>query len=259
MVNTNYSVASLLSSIYNTNASSLSDSLERIASGKRIVNPSDDFGGYLTAEGFQTDINNYTTVKQGIQAGKSLADYAKGVGNQILADLSHLQDLYEQNAATTDTNKTAAYAADFSATVSRIDDAIANSYYDGIQVYQAANLKDVAVNAENSSLVVAITPTAAATDSANWAITDAANLATAITDAQTYLAELSSWSTELDNASKLADTAVSSKQAAISAITDINEVMEMSALTNLQVRGQAAVAMMTQSNIAQAQLARLFS
>jgi len=258
MITTNYSIASQLSNIYQTNGQALSDTMSRIASGKRIQNPSDDFAGWLKANSFQTDVNNYTNVKQDIQAGKSLADYAVGVGNQIVEDITQMQTLATEYAATNDAQKQAAYKDQFTAIQSRVTDEATNAVYDSVSVYATGALKSVSVNGENAALVVNMTTTNSATPANLNNIQDTTGISNELTAAQTYLDEMTSFSTELANFSKIADTAVSSKQAAISAITDINEVVEMSNETNLQVRNQAAVSMMTQANVSQAQLARLF-
>jgi flagellin len=266
MINATSSVASLLSNIYNTNSTALSQSLTKIASGKRIQDPSDDFAGYLKASSFQSDISGYTTIKAGLQSGKSLTDYAKTTGNQIMADLTDMKELATQwasaNAAnSSDTDTLNGIQAKFDAIVTRIADLKANATYDGTAVYASGSLGSFQVNAEDSALVVDVNIANVADEGNVNDITDAnavTDIQTELTEAAKYVSQVESFGKEISNYMALADVAISSKQAAMSAITDIDEVKEMANLTNLQVRQQASVAMMSQANASQAAIARLF-
>jgi flagellin len=266
MINTNYSVASLLSNIYNTNASAIQQSQTMIASGKRIQNPGDDFAGYIKAQALQTDITAYTDVKSGLQNAKGLTDYAKTTGNQILTDLTDMKTLATQWAAansanSSDTDTLNGLKAKYDAIVTEITDLKTNATYNGTAVYAASSLGTFQVNGEDNTLVVDVSPTSVANEAnvnditAGNAVT---NLQTEITAGEKYVSQADSFGNEISSYMTLADVAVSSKQAAMSAITDVDEVKEMANLTNLQVRQQAAVSMMSQANASQAAIARLF-
>lgn len=266
MINTNYSTASLLSNIYTTNATAMSQSLSKIASGKRIQNPSDDFAGYLKASAFQTDITGYTNVKADLQNGKGLTDYAKATGNQIVEDLTDMKALATQWAAantanSNDTETLNGLQAKYDAIVTQIADLKTNATYNGTAVYAASSLGTFQVNAEDNSLVVDVNVANVADESNVNDITSAtavADLKTEIVEGEKYVSQAESFGKEISSYMTLADVAVSSKQAAMSAITDVDEVKEMANLTNLQVRQQAAVSMMSQANSSQASIARLF-
>jgi flagellin-like hook-associated protein FlgL len=267
MINTNYSVASLLSNIYNTNASAIQQSQAMIASGKRIQNPSDDFAGYIKAQAMQTDISGYTDVKAGLQNAKGLTDYAKTTGNQILADLTDMKSLATQWAAanaanSSDTDALNGLQAKYDAIVTEITDLKTNATYNGTAVYAASSLGTWQVNGEDSSLTVDVSPSNVANEANVNDITSAnavADLKTEITEGEKFVSQADSFGREINNYMKLADVAVSSKQAAMSAITDVNEVTEMANLTNLLVRQQASVSMMSQANASQAAIAKLFA
>jgi flagellin len=266
MISTNYSVASLLSNIYNTNATAMSQSLSKIASGKRIQDPSDDFAGYLKASVFQADITGYTDIKAGLQNGKGLTDYAKTTGNQIVEDLTDMKALAKQWAAANaananDTDTLDGLQSKYDAIVTRIADLKTNATYNGTAVYAASSLGTYQVNAEDNSLVVDVNIANVANEANVNDITDAnavTDIQTELVEAAKFVSQADSFGKEISNYMKLADVAVTSKQAAMSAITDIDEVKEMAALTNLQVRQQASVSMMSQANASQAAIARLF-
>lgn len=250
--------------IYQANRAELETSLARIASGKRIQNPSDDFAGYLKAQDLETDIEGYQTVKQNIQEAKGLVDYAAQVGNDLVADfnkLKTLKDLYTQAGDSGDLTAQSAYEAEYEATITRIYEEKTESYFNNVKVYRAGvQLETVKVNPENSSLAISVQATAVGNEAA---ISNIANVADGdiqneLANAQTYAEQMTSFSTELQQQINLADTAINSKEATISAITDIDEVQEMSNLIALQVRQQATLAMMAQANALQGYVARLY-
>lgn len=264
MVNSTASVASLLSNIYSTNNSALSDSLSRLASGKRVQNPGDDFAGFVRASGLNTDVAGYNLIKQDLQDAKALVSYAKGVGNDVAEDLQRmkeLKDLYDKTP-TSDPDRQNGYKAEYDAIVDRIGNTTSNSYYDDVQVYASggAGLKQVDLNSDNASVEMNIAATAVGattglTNIANAASTDMDN---SIHNAQTYVAELESYSKEIDRSLKLTDTVIAGKTATVSAIVNVDEMKEITNVTNMQVRQQATVSMMAQANSTQAGIARLF-
>ena len=263
MINTNTSVASLLSNIYQSNAQSLTDSMTKIASGKRVQNAGDDFAAYIRASDLNSDISGYTTIKQNLQDAKSLVSYSQGVGNNIVSDLTTLKQLAQSYQSTTDADQQASDKAQYDQIIQRITDTKTNSYYDTTQVYTSgATLKSVGINASNSSLTMNIATTA--NDTANeTAINNIANVTTTgiqneINNSETYVSEMQSFGTQIDRQLALSDTIISSKQATVSALTDVDEAQEMTKITNLQIRQQATASMMAQANSAQVAIARLF-
>ena len=253
---------SALTTIYNSNNQAIADSLTRIASGKRVHVPSDDFAGYARASSLQSDATAYEAIKQNILEVKGVADYASEVGNDLVEDfdrLKELQDLYTK--ASGDSVKQAAYSAEYDATINRINDVIDDSYYDDVQIYRAGVLlKSVELNPENSSLAIDIQATAVGDTASisNIANADASDIQNEINNAQVYVAEMESFATLLQRQYNLTDTIISSKESTISAIVDIDEVKELSALTMLQVRQEATISMLAQANILQGYAAQLY-
>src|SRR5512136_2291902 len=130
MVITNTSTASLLSNIYSANSDTLTSSLSKLASGKRVQSAGDDFAAYVRAAGLNTDITTYQNTRQDLQNAKGAVDYSLGVGNAVLEDfqrLSDLQDLYNAAGATTD--QQAAYSTEYDAIVNRISETTTNAAY----------------------------------------------------------------------------------------------------------------------------------
>jgi flagellin len=140
MVITNTSTASLLSNIYSSNADALSSSLTKLASGKRVQNPGDDFAAYIRASGLNTDVTAYQGIRQDLQNAKGMADYAAGVGNAVLEDLTRLQELQDLYNGTTDTDKQTAYSTEYDTIKARVTNTIADSVYDGTAVYATGSI-----------------------------------------------------------------------------------------------------------------------
>jgi flagellin len=255
MVISNSSTASMLSNIYTSNSDSLSASLGKLASGKRVQSAGDDFAAYVRASGLRTDIATFQNTRQDLQNAKGAVDYSVGVGNAVLEDLTRLKELQDLNtAAAGDADKQAAYSSEYDAIVNRVNNTIDNSAFDGQAVYGTASIisaGSINVTATNSATNTSVT--------AGGITTDAANMATAISAAQTYVADLSSFQTAVNREMKLNDTIIAGKDATISALINVDEVEELAKVTNLQVRQQATVSMMSQANVSQSLLARLFS
>jgi flagellin-like hook-associated protein FlgL len=250
-----------LASIYNANTTAIAAAMARIASGKRIQAPGDDFAGFARASALQSDVAEYQQVKQNLQDIKGFTDYAAGVGNNIVSDLDRLKELQSLYTTSGDPVAQASYKAEYDATVLRIADTKSDSYYDDIKVYQSGvSLKSVGVNPENSSLSVTVTASAVGNEAAisNIASVLPADIQAEINNAQVYVASMKSFGTIFQRDLNLADTIISSKQATLSAITDINDVEEITALTALQIRQQATASMLAQANIAQGFAAQLY-
>ena len=252
---------SSLASIYNSNGSAIAAAMARIASGKRVQAPGDDFAGYARASGLQSDVTAYQQVKQNLQDVKGLADYAAGVGSDLVSDFDRLKELQSLYSGSSDPVDQASYKAEYDATVQRISDSKSNSYYDTTKVYQAGvTLKTVGVNPLNRSLTVAITASAIGNEAAvnNIASATSTDIQAEINNAQVYVSAMKSFGTILQRHLNLNDTIISSKQATISAITDISDVQEMTALTALQIRQQATASMLAQANLVQGYAAKLY-
>lgn len=237
--------------IYASNNVEIALAMARIASGKRVMAPSDDFIAYQAAAGLETTNERYSLIKQDVTTAQGFFDFAASVGDTIVTDLVKLYTLKElYDAAVLDPVAQANYKAQYDATIVSITATKAAAFYDIYPAYQAAALyKDVTVNTHGD--VYRLTPTAIADETAINDITTTTlnDIQTEITNGYTYTAQVKSGSDQMKWFSKFADTVINSNQASISAITGVNDLEEMTLLTNLQVRQQAAVAMMAQANM----------
>jgi flagellin len=271
MVNGINSVSSELAMIYSANNSILAEVLGRIASGKKIQNPGDDFANYVRAQSMQQTIDGYDTVKVDLTEAKGVSEMAVTLGNSIYEDLKRMKDLatlYARPDATTD-EKTA-YNAEFEALGKSIMDTISNNKYNNTAVVSATTLKTVYINPDNTSDTLAITFVAgdiiSDVSTADWNLDGvgggpqtAATVQTEINKVTSYIVKAEGYSNKIDRQLTITDTIVNSKEAAKSLITDIDEAEEISNATEMQIRQQATIAMISQANMARQGILKLFT
>ena len=259
-----------LSQIYRENNQSIANALARIASGKRIQNASDDFAGFIRSAELQTDIAGYRIVKQDLTEAKGIADYAVGVGTNITEDLTRMKELavlYDAEVNNgNDPDVLAAYESEFNALKATISNTMDDAYYDGIEIFDPLTpaLQEVELDPSGAGGTFTIQYVAANdfVDESGLDITDVANAEDDVQDqieiAASFLFKSEGFSEDLDMHVDLTDTIINSKEATNSLITDIDDIEELAALTDLQIRQQATIAMIAQSNNIRAAIARLY-
>jgi len=247
-----------LSQIYNQSNQNLNDSLVRIASGKRINKPSDDFAGFFRASGVKSDIAGYQTVKQDLTDLKGMADYASQVGSDVLEALDELKTLAQNYAATTDANEQTLISNDFTVKTGELTNMIADAQYNGSAVMTAATLDTKNLDPDgNSSFDV----TFAAGDIltvGNLDVTSEASIDTEIAVATNYASKATGFSEDIQAHLDLTDITIASKEAVVESIEGIDEVKELAKNTDLQIRQQAAISMISQSNVSRQGLLQLY-
>jgi flagellin len=253
-------VSGQLASIYNANNASLADTLSRIATGKKINKPSDDFSGYARAQSIQQDVAGYATVKENLTEAKAVADIASAAGNSIYEDLSRMKELAELwgGSGASDEDKSN-YAAEFNTLKTAIARTITNADYDGTGLVASGTAISVDTDPDgNGSFAV---------DFAAGDIPDASalNISSGTTAVQTeldtatlYVVKAESYSDHASRQIDMTNTIIQSKRSVMSMITDIDEAEELSNSTNLQIRQQATISMLAQANFAQQSIISLY-
>ena len=119
-----------LTDCYQLNKFRLADSMLRVASGKRVLNPSDSISDYFHSRQFKADIRGYNQVQRELGVGAGLLESAKDVGEFVFEDLNRMKELIQDYyKETTTDDQRAAEVAEFNAIKARIDDTIENAYY----------------------------------------------------------------------------------------------------------------------------------
>jgi flagellin-like hook-associated protein FlgL len=270
MINGVNSNVSKLSDIYNSTGSELAAVMQQIASGKKFTQPSDNYVSFLQSAVLQNDVNNYTVVNGNIAQAKVYTDAGTKAGNQIYADLTSLQNLNTEWGATADATQKATLSTQFDALANQIAQEITSATYDGKSLIQAGNLTNVNLDTTATDQLQ-VTPTAApaSTDltslvgqigqgATNTALGTSAAPGTILQSMSTYLSDMNSFGATLTSQTNLNNTIIASANSAITAVSGIDEATALTQETDLQVRQQAAVSMMSQANISQYYVARLF-
>jgi flagellin len=254
-------VSQQLASIYNANNSLLAETLSRIASGKKINTPSDDFAGYARSVALGQDVSGYERVKEDLTEAKAVADVAAKAGNSIYEDLTRMKELEELWSATgASTDDQAAYAAEFNALKSAITDTINNSSYDGTKVVDAGTAISVALDPDGAG---SFDVSFASGDIVSVSALTISGGSTAIQDeldtATLFVVKAEGYADHAARNMDMTDTIIQSKEAAISLITDIDEAEEMNKSIELQIRQQASIAMIAQANVARQGIISLYT
>lgn len=266
-------VGASLSHIYNGNNNRLADVMSRIASGKRIQSPSDDFSGYVKSLGLQSTVKDYGTIKQSLLETRTDSAKAVEVGQAVYEDVAKLRELAEDyNRYAADSDEREAAGTEFEAlktavvqTLNNNSDVYATGTITSVDLDPSDSTNDFNVQfaSATSQLVLAADVTGLTTLTGTAAPASiSATALQAIDDAVTKAAKFLVGAEHMDKAierqANITDTVIQTKKAVISEIEDIDDMEELAKQTDLGVRQQAAVSMMAQANMAQQGVMRLF-
>ncbi|MBD3317709.1 MAG: hypothetical protein GF344_18130 [Chitinivibrionales bacterium] len=262
-----------LSQIYGANEKRLTDVMSRIASGKRIQSPSDDFSGYVKSLGVKSSIKDYGNIKQSLLETKTDSSKAVAVGQDVYEDVAKLRELaedYNRYAAGSDEREAA--AVEFESmktaivqTLNNNTDVYATGAVDTVDLDPgtATNNFNVQFASASSQLVLAsdITGLTTLTGTAAPATISATALQAVddvVTKASKFLIGAENMDKAIDRQMNLTDTVIQTQQSLVSEIEDVDDMAELAKQTDLNIRQQAAVSMMAQANSSRQGIMRLF-
>lgn len=234
--------------------------MERLSTGKRINNASDDPSGLVIANGLRSKINGLNVAETNIQQGQSVLSTLESGLNSIMNLVQDFRELGVEasNGTVSDftpyTNASSAIRDE----ITRISDALE---------FNGASLLD----GSTTSMDIQVGPDSGATsritlgngifgdlDSAVLSldnITNATTAGNAITDADAAivtinnrLANVGGYQNRLDSATDLLQITRENYTAAESRIRDADIAAETAELTRLEVLAQAGAAMLAQAN-----------
>jgi flagellin len=255
--------SSQIASVYNKGAQELSNTLTRIASGKKFQSAAEDLIGYLRASSLSADIKGYEAVQQNLTELKSYTSAAVEAGTSIYESLNEMKELHKQYAGAADDDLKAEYAAEFSALKKQINTTLASSYVDGANVLTAGvSVKEVNLDPDaNSTLDVEFTgvSTTLTIDALSISAADDLLIEAEQTTMLTYMSEAKSYDAMANQQLSFTDTIINSKQAVKSLITDIDEAEETNNAIDQSIRQQAAMSMLSQANMSRQAVLKLYS
>jgi len=244
--------------------SMLQDSLNKLSSGSKIVNPSDDAGGLavsmkLTATANRDGdlINNVADVNSFLQT----QDGALQVAGSILDRMSQLETLYQD--PTKNSSDLANYDSEFTQLQSELT-TLTNQAFNGVSLFSTggSTLSVYTTNDLSTTNAVSVSQQElASTSTGIGAITASgisslgssslgglSTITTAIQNVATMRAVNGAEQSRLNFANTLLTTNETNLQAANSAISDVDVAQETTNLAKWNVLVQAGTSMLTQAN-----------
>jgi flagellin-like hook-associated protein FlgL len=260
-----------LSAFYKTVESQLSDSLTKVASGKRVESPFDNITDYFHAKNYKREYSDFDRVRTDVAETSAMLDIASHIGEQVFEGMSKMRrlvdDYYEQNATPQDQ---AAIAGEFNATRDEVAKAIENGYYDGKKLIADTSvngsLKKVNLDPKDLSQIFSVDFSAAqVTDSSGLTIgsgsyqTDADAVQAQLDKAGSYLASVSAYSRGIKAQYNLVNTKITATKSAESNIVDIDAGREMALATKRSIQHQSTAAMMAQANMVRMSIVKVLN
>jgi len=258
VLNTNYS-ATMAANNLATSSSMLQKSLNRLSSGSKIVNPSDDAGGLAVAMKLSATAKRQGAVNNNIGNAVSLLqtqDGALKVTGNILARISELRTLNDD--VTKSTGDKANYNTEFTALQLQLT-AITSEKFNGVSMFGTASNMTVngTEDGSTSSQIAIATRDLGNTSSGVGAVTAAASLSaiTSVTTITTALENVANMrasngaeQSRLGFASELLTVNKANLEAATSRISDVDVAEESTQLARWNTMVSAGTSMLSQAN-----------
>ena len=176
VINTN-SAAAIASNNLSASSAMLQKSLNRLSSGSKIVNASDDAGGVAVAQRLTAASKRAGVAAGNISSGLAFLQQQDAVfktGSKIMERMNELQSLYR------DTTKSSAdkdlYTVEFDKLKAQFISAVRNATYNGLDLAKAGAALSITVDEGNATYALN-NPADQIADSSAYAITNGGNFA----------------------------------------------------------------------------------
>ena len=256
IINTN-TAASIASNNLSASNAMLQKSLNRLSSGSKIVNASDDAGGVAVAARLSAAAKRTGVVSQNIGNALSFLQHQdsalKTVG-KIMERMSELQALYADNTKSAD-DKTL-YSTEFSALTTSLT-GMTDDTVNGNSIFSSTNLK-VSINDSLSTTAdyvdfgsAGLSTVIGGSTATKLTITGASavtNLNTAIQDLASLRATNGATQSNLGFQGELQASAKINQESAVSRIMDVDVAEESTRLARWNTLVQAGTSMIAQAN-----------
>ncbi|MBX3739040.1 MAG: flagellin [Candidatus Didemnitutus sp.] len=257
VINTNYA-ATVASNNLAASNSSLQKSLNRLSSGSKIVNPSDDAGGLAVSMKFSAAAKRSAAAATNIGNAVSFLQTQDGVlkvAGKVLDRMSELHTLYQD--PTKNSDDLANYDAEFTELQSELD-SLGDEKFNDVSLFGSTALS-VKVS-EDASQTVSLSGkdlsstsagVGALTDTGVTSLGDITNLSTitdAIQNVATMRATNGAEQSRLGFASEVLTVNKANLEAANSRITDVDVAEESTQLARWNILVQSGTAMLAQAN-----------
>jgi flagellin len=260
VINTNYSATVAANNLASSSAM-LQKSLNRLSSGTKIVNPSDDAGGLAVSMKLSAASKRQGAVASNLGNATSLLqtqDGALKIAGAVLDRMSELKTLYAD--PTKNSSDLANYDSEFTALQSQLT-SLSTEKFNGVALFGTASLSVAAT--EDGSTASAITLAArdlAGTTAGIGALTNTgvtslgssaltlSSITQALQNVATFRATNGAEQSRLGFATELLTTNKANLEAATSRITDVDVAEESTQLARWNTLVQAGTSMLSQDN-----------
>jgi flagellin len=261
VINTNTAAEIAANNLANSTMQ-LQESMNKLSSGSKIVNPSNDAGGLAVSMKLTATVDRETALQNNIGDATSYLqtqDGALQVAGSILDRISQLETLYQD--PTKNSSDLSNYDDEFTQLQSELT-ALQGGSFNGVSLFGSTGF-NVAVTDDLSTTsgVTVMGQTLASTATGIGAITASgvtslgstalgglATITTAIQNVATMRANNGAEQSRLNFASTLLTTNATNLQSAISRISDVDVAQETTNLAKWNVLVQAGTSMLTQAN-----------
>lgn len=256
VINTNYA-ATVASNNLATSNSMLQRSLNRLSSGSKIVNPSDDAGGLAVSMKLSAAAKRQGAAAANIGNTVSFLQTQDGglkVAGKVLDRISELKTLYAD--PTKSASDKANYDSEFTELKTQLTD-IAGETFNSVALFGSSSLT-VGVTESGSTSVTIAARNLSNTSSGVGAITASgvtslagislSNVTTAIQNVATFRAKNGAEQSHLGFAAELLSINKANLEAASSRITDVDVAEESTQLARWNILVQSGTAMLSQAN-----------
>lgn len=261
VINTNYS-ATVASNNLALSNESLQRSLNRLSSGSKIVNPSDDAGGLAVAMKLGAIAKRQGAVNTNLGNAVSFLqtqDGALKVAGKVLDRMSELVTLY--NDATKNSSDKANYDTEFTALSKQLK-AITSEQFNGISLFGTSSMTIAATEDGGTSssielvardLVSTVATTglgelASGTASMTSATITISDITAALQNVATFRAQNGAEQSRLQFAGEMLTVNKANMEQATSRIMDVDVAGESTQLARWNVLVQSGTAMLSQAN-----------
>jgi flagellin len=260
VINTNYSATVAANNLASSSAM-LQKSLNRLSSGSKIINPSDDAGGLAVSMKLSAAAKRQGAVDSNIGNATSLLqtqDGALKIAGNVLDRMSELKTLYAD--PTKNSSDLANYDSEFTALQSQLT-SLSSEKFNGVALFGSGSLTINATEDASSASAITIagrdlassgTGVGALTTSSITSLGSSglslSTITTALQNVATFRAQNGAEQSRLGFASELLTTNKANLEAANSRISDVDVAQESTQLARWNTLVQAGTSMLSQAN-----------
>jgi flagellin len=258
VINTNTTAINAADTLQMTQ-SQMSESLSRLSSGQKIINPADDAGGLATANRLDAQIKRLDAAKTDVGNAVSYTQTQDGYLKSVNKALSRMSELavLAQDVTKTDTDRKA-YVSEFAQLNTFLSDASSKTF-NNVSLFQSnANTMDVPIDSEGSLFLtmngidldadVVSVVSGADISTISTANTALDSIKQAITNCSQDRATIGAYQSRLNYSSEQLTVGKENLTAASSRIQDVDIAEESTNLARNNVLQQAGTAMLAQAN-----------